>query len=159
MKRVLFVCLGNICRSPLAHAVGRAYIEAEGLGHRVEVDSCGTSGYHNGEQANRDTRRTARARGVDMEWHRSRRLRESDYTDFDVLVAMDASNERVVHTRMPRGATCEVVRFMDYVPGASSRDVPDPYYEGGFDGVQDIVESGIPVLIGAILEKDRPSAE
>ena len=159
MKRILFVCLGNICRSPVAHAVAKNYVESHGLAGRIEVDSCGTSSHHNGEQADSNTRAAAQRMGVDLEWHRSRRLRAADYTDFDVLVAMDGSNERTVLSRRPDGATCEVVRFMDYVPGARTRDVPDPYYEGGFEGVHRLVESGIGPLIESFVDKRSSGSE
>jgi protein-tyrosine phosphatase len=158
-QRVLFVCLGNICRSPLAHALAKTWIEERGLEASLEVDSCGTSSYHIGDQADSNTRATARGHGVDMEWHRSRQLVERDYTAFDVLVAMDAANESVMHRRSPRGATCRIVRFMDYVPDAPTRDVPDPYYDGGFERVHGLVESGVGPLLEEILEINRASSE
>ena len=161
MQRVLFVCLGNICRSPLAHALARGWVQERGLTDVMEVDSCGTSAYHNGDPADSNTRRTARGRGVDMEWHRSRELVRDDYFAFDVLVAMDGANQRSIEASRPGGATCRVVRFMDYVPDAASRDVPDPYYGGpaGFERVHDIVEQGIGPLLEEILEGIQTKAE
>ena len=159
MKRVLFVCLGNICRSPVARGVAQQYLDEHDLNHRVAVDSCGTSSYHEGEQANAHTRRTAKRFGVDLEAHRSRRLRDSDFEEFDWLVALDGSNERDIRRRLPADAPCAVVRFMDYVPDARTRDVPDPYYEGGFEGVHRLIESGIPSLMDAVLKKDHSFLE
>jgi len=157
MIRVLIVCLGNICRSPLAHGVLRARIAERGLGERIEVDSCGTSSYHNGEQADPNTRAVAKARGLDLEWHRSRQLLDSDFFEFDVLVAMDRSNERGIHDRMLPNSTVRVRRYMEFVPDAPGPDMPDPYYGGrnGFEQVQDFVESGADALIDWALSLER----
>ena len=149
MVRVLIVCLGNICRSPLAHGVLRARIAERGLQGRIEVDSCGTSSYHNGEQADPNTRRVARRRGVDLEWHRSRQLTDADYYEFDVLVAMDRGNERGIRERLPPNSAVKIVRYLDYVEDAPGPDMPDPYYggESGFDQVHDLVDAGADALI------------
>ena len=149
MVRVLIVCLGNICRSPLAHGVLRARIAERGLQGRIEVDSCGTSSYHNGEQADPNTRRVARRRGVDLEWHRSRQLTDADYYEFDVLVAMDRGNERGIRERLPPNSAVNIVRYLDYVEDAPGPDMPDPYYggESGFDQVHDLVDAGADALI------------
>jgi len=147
--RVLIVCLGNICRSPLAHGVLRARIAERGLGDRISVDSCGTSAYHNGEQADPNTRRVARRRGVDLEWHRSRQLTDADFFEFDVLVAMDRSNERGIRQRMLPNSDAKIVRYLDFVEDAPGPDMPDPYYggESGFETVHDLVDKGADPLI------------
>jgi protein-tyrosine phosphatase len=152
--RVLIVCLGNICRSPLAHGVLRERIAARGLQDRLEVDSCGTSGYHDGEKADPNTRAVARARGLDLGWHRSRRLADSDFYEFDALVAMDRSNEADIKDRMPPNSEARVRRYMEFVPNAPSPDMPDPYAGGrsGFERVQDYVEAGADALIDWALE-------
>ena len=149
MVRVLIVCLGNICRSPLAHGVLRARIAERGLQDRIAVDSCGTSGYHNGDQADPNTRRVAHRRGVDLEWHRSRQLTDADFFEFDVLVAMDRSNERGIRDRMLPNATAIVVRYLSFVDDAPGPDMPDPYYggEAGFETVHDLVDAGADPLI------------
>lgn len=158
MVRVLIVCLGNICRSPLAHGVLRERIAERGLADRIEVDSCGTSGYHNGEQADPNTRAVARARGLDLEWHRSRRLLDSDYFEFDALIAMDRSNEADIRDRMLPNAEVPVRRYMEFVPEAPGPDMPDPYAGGlqGFERVQDLVEAGADALIDWALTLPRP---
>jgi protein-tyrosine phosphatase len=139
MTRVLFVCLGNICRSPTAHGVLRALVQERGLSHRISVDSCGTSGYHNGDGADHNMVRAAAEQGIDLSDLVSRRLVVGDFTRFDLLVAMDSSNERGIERLRPAGSPTPVVRFMDFVPDARSRDVPDPYY-GGMDGFRDVVD-------------------
>ena len=149
MVRILIVCLGNICRSPLAHGVLRARIAERGLEDRVAVDSCGTSSYHNGEQADPNTRAVASRRGLDLEWHRSRRLLDSDYYEFDVLIAMDRSNETGIKDRLPPNSEVHIRRFMEFVPDAPGPDMPDPYYGGrsGFERVHDLVDAGADPLI------------
>lgn len=157
MVRVLIVCLGNICRSPLAHGVLRTRISERGLQDRVTVDSCGTSSYHNGEQADPNTRRVARRRGVDLEWHRSRQLTDADFFEFDVLVAMDRSNERGIRQRLLPNSKVEIVRYLDFVEDAPGPDMPDPYYGGteGFDRVHDLVDAGADPLIDWALTLER----
>ncbi len=157
MVRVLIVCLGNICRSPLAHGVLRDRIAERGLAQRIEVDSCGTSGYHSGDQADPNTRRVARRRGVDLEWHRSRQLTDADYFEFDALVAMDRSNERGIRERLLPNADVQIVRYLDFVQDAPGPDMPDPYYggEAGFDTVHDLVDAGADALIDWALTLQR----
>lgn len=156
MIRVLFVCLGNICRSPTAHGVFRDLVAQRGLQGRVRVDSCGTSAYHNGEGADRNMVRAAAAQGIDLSDLVSRRLVPSDFDDFDVLVAMDSSNERDILRLQPRHNEADVVRFMDFVPDAATRDVPDPYYGGheGFREVVDLVRAGSGPLLDYVLEDE-----
>lgn len=155
MVRVLIVCLGNICRSPLAHGVLTKRIAERGLGTQIEVDSCGTSSYHNGEQADPNTRAVAQKRGLDLEWHRSRRLLDSDFLQFDALIAMDHSNESGIRDRLPPNSSVAVRRYMEFVPDAPGPDMPDPYYGGpdGFETVQDLVEAGADALIDWALDR------
>ncbi|MCP4869014.1 MAG: low molecular weight phosphotyrosine protein phosphatase [Proteobacteria bacterium] len=138
MTRVLMVCLGNICRSPTAHGVFRDLVRERGLQQRIDVDSCGTSSYHNGEGADANMVRAAAEQGIDLSDLHSRLLVRSDFHDFDLIVVMDGSNERNTEALRPAGNDTPVVRFMDFVPDAPSRDVPDPYY-GGMDGFRNVV--------------------
>ena len=133
---VLFVCLGNICRSPLAEGVFRAELARRGLEGSFRVDSCGTGGWHVGEPPDPRSTEVAARHGVDIAGQRSRKLSNDDYAEFDWLVAMDRNNARDILARKPSGATCQVVQFMDHVPSAPGPDVPDPYYggPGGFGG-------------------------
>jgi protein-tyrosine phosphatase len=137
--RVLFVCSGNICRSPLAEAIFRAQVREAGLEDRFEIDSAGMHGYHEGDGADPRTCRTARRFGVDVT-SISRPVRPSDLERFDLLVAMDRGHRRQL---LAQGADpARVVLMRDYEPGADSPDVPDPYYggESGFEAVHRLVE-------------------
>ena len=156
MIRVLFVCLGNICRSPTAHGLFAQLVRERGLQDRVAVDSCGTSGYHVGEGADGNMHRAAREAGYDLSDQVSRQLHRSDFDRFDVLVAMDRSNERGIRGAMPKGSSARVVRFMDFVPDAPGADVPDPYYGGmdGFRNVVELIERGCGPLLDHVLTLD-----
>lgn len=143
---VLFVCLGNICRSPLAEAVFRKKVEEAGLEASFRIDSAGTSGYHDGALPDDRTRRVAARRGVEVGGS-SRRITEADVRTFDYLVAMDRDNLRDVEALMQRvgvndGAP-QACLFREFDPEADgSLEVPDPYFGGprGFDDVHDLVE-------------------
>ena len=151
---VLFVCLGNICRSPLAEGVFRGELARRGLEGDFRVDSCGTGGWHVGEPPDPRSTEVAARHGVDIAGQRSRKLSREDFADFDWLVAMDRQNARDILARKPSGATSRVVRFMDYVPSAPGLDVPDPYYggPGGFDRVYELLARGMGPLLDAMLD-------
>jgi protein-tyrosine phosphatase len=151
---VLFVCLGNICRSPLAEAVFRTEVERAGLGDRFEIDSAGTSDYHLGDSPDPRTVRTAAARGVRVA-HAARQVAVSDFARFDYILAMDGANLRRVKglaARADGDAHVALVRAFD--PTAEEgAEVPDPYFGGehGFDDVQDLVERACRGLLEHIL--------
>ncbi|MBR2437232.1 MAG: low molecular weight phosphotyrosine protein phosphatase [Alistipes sp.] len=153
-QRILFVCLGNICRSPAAEAVMQQLIDRNGVGDRVEVDSAGTYGGHAGDRADSRMRRAASARGVDIT-HRSRQVREEDFERFDIIVAMDDNNYEALFRLAPhREAQMKIFRFRDFLrhhPDWSY--IPDPYYEGheGFELVLDLVEDGCQTMLDKIL--------
>jgi protein-tyrosine phosphatase len=140
---VLFVCLGNICRSPLAQAVFRAQVEAEGLADRFDIDSAGTSSYHAGEPPDPRTVAVARRYGIEVE-HAARQIRPEDFRRFDYVLAMDRANlakvRRLADGRAD-GTHIGLLRAFD--PGADGEaEVPDPYFggPGGFEEVQAMVE-------------------
>jgi protein-tyrosine phosphatase len=139
--RVLFVCLGNICRSPLAEAVFRHAVRERGLEHAFEIDSAGTSGYHDGAPPDRRSAETARRRGVELTGE-SRRATAEDLRRFDYVIAMDAENERELRALAGAGGSARVHRLREWDPEPEHGDVPDPYYGGarGFEDVHDIVE-------------------
>lgn len=131
-KKVLFVCLGNICRSPTAEGVFRSLLEDEGLTEKVIVDSCGTSAYHIGSPPHEESRRTAAKNGVHLDGQRARRLEESDFDEFDYIIAMDSENKADIEDLDP-GGKAKVFLLRDFDPEKDSPDVPDPYF-GGRDG-------------------------
>ncbi len=152
MVKVLFVCSGNICRSPTAEGVFRTYVEREGLGDQVVVDSAGTGGWHEGEPPDPRARNAADARGYDLHSLRARRLLPSDYDEFDFLVAMDNGHYRAM-ARHARPGT--VFRMMDFAPDHPAEEVPDPYYggEADYDLSFELIEAAIPGLLAAVRAK------
>jgi protein-tyrosine phosphatase len=159
--KVLFVCTGNICRSPTAEAVFRAKAAARGLSERVFADSAGTHGYHIGEPPDPRTRAAAQRRGYPMAGMFARKVSAADFRAFDLVVAMDEGHLRLLKRLAPAPAGEKLRLFMALVREATHRDVPDPYYGGpdGFDRVLDLVEAGVDALldeIEATLESRTP---
>ena len=158
MKRVkvLFVCLGNICRSPTAEGVFRALVEKKGLGDRIEIDSAGTSGWHQGEAPDPRSQEEALEHGVDLSDQRSRVVVSRDFTHFDYICAMDSSNLRELKRSCPIGYGGRLYRFTDFAPDLDIQDVPDPYYGGddGFLKVYQIIEASAVGLLTHIREHD-----
>jgi protein-tyrosine phosphatase len=153
---ILFVCLGNICRSPLAEAVFRFVVEEAGLEARFRIDSAGTSGYHDGEAPDRRATAVARRRGIRMEGT-SRKVTEEDLEVFDYLVVMDHANRREVE-RLKDGApaSAEVRLFREFDPEANGElEVPDPYFGGpdGFENVHDLVERSARGLLDYLTDR------
>jgi protein-tyrosine phosphatase len=140
--KVLFVCMGNICRSPTAEGVFNKYIKDMGTTDRFNIDSAGTHAYHVGEQSDPRSRQTAQSRGVDLSKIRARKVAPSDFEQFDHILAMDSSNLNILIDSCPEQYQHKIALFLDYAPEQSETDVPDPYYGGanGFDHVFDLVE-------------------
>ena len=145
--RVLFVCLGNICRSPAAEGVFRAKAAEAGLG--AACDSAGTGPWHVGKKPDARMIKAAKARGYDLRKLRGRQVDTGDFYVFDLICPMDASNEADLMDFRPPDATARIVPFLRYGVGG---EVPDPYHGGarGFDTVLDLVEHASDGLIGAI---------
>jgi len=141
--RILFVCLGNICRSPTAEIVFREIVAREAPGLSVEVDSAGTAGYHVGEPPDARTRAAALRRGYDMSALRARIVEPTDFGHFDLILAMDRDNLNVLNRRAPATARGRIRLFLEFAPDADTAEVPDPYYGGpnGFEEVLDLVEA------------------
>lgn len=132
-RSVLFVCLGNICRSPLAEAALRE--EAARLGLHLTIDSAGTGNWHAGEPPDRRAIAVARKNGVDITGLRARQVRPDDFFDFSEIVALDRSNLRDLSQIAPEGATARLSLLLDHIPGREGQDVVDPWYgdDDGFD--------------------------
>ena len=147
MIRVLFVCLGNICRSPMAEAVFQQKVRLAGLEDRIEADSAGTGGWHEGEPPHVGTRRVLAAHHVPYDG-RGRQIRADDLRTFDYIITMDEQNFRDV-SALPMG-TGRMVRFLDFAPQSDVREVPDPYYTGEFDKVYALADAAADGLLAAI---------
>lgn len=139
----MFVCTGNICRSPTAESVFAHQVKQAGLGDQVEADSAGTIGYHEGAPPDPRSQRAAEDRGYHMTGMQARLLRRGDFADFDLLLAMAREHERHMRSMSPPEHAGKVEMFLRYAPELDLRDVPDPYYGGerGFDDVLDMIEA------------------
>jgi len=154
MIRVLFVCLGNICRSPMAEAVFRHKVKAEGLDSRIEADSAGTGSWHIGRPPHEGTRKLLDQKQIDYSGMKARQVKGDDFSHFDYIVAMDRSN--LDDLRAWTGAKTveeggpELFRLLDLLPNAKLKDVPDPYYTGNFDEVYELIDAGCTALLEKI---------
>ncbi|MCA1788299.1 MAG: low molecular weight phosphotyrosine protein phosphatase [Thioalkalivibrio sp.] len=153
--RVLMVCMGNICRSPMAHGVFAEQIRDAGLDHAIEVDSAGTHSYHAGEPPDRRAQTAARARGYELSGQRARRLEADDFREFDYVLVMDDENLRNARTLQPSDGKARLHRFLEFAGSRSEREVPDPYYGGsqGFATVMDLVEEAAKGFLSHLRER------
>ena len=140
--KILFVCLGNICRSPSAEAVFRTIAAREAPDLMLEIDSAGTAGYHIGDAPDARSQEAARRRGYDMSPLRARVVENADFERFDLILAMDTNNLDVLRKRAPVEHRERVRLFLEFAPECGLDEVPDPYYGGpaGFEQVLDLVE-------------------
>ena len=154
--KVLFVCLGNICRSPTAEAVFRDLVLRQGRELQIEVDSAGTHGYHIGDPPDGRAQAAARRRGFDMSRLRARQIHASDFEEFDLILAMDRDNLAELERRCPARLRGRLRLLLEFEP-SGELDVPDPYYggESGFERVLDLVEAAARGLLEE-LRASRP---
>jgi protein-tyrosine phosphatase len=155
--KVLFVCMGNICRSPTAQGVFEQLVETHGLSDLVLVDSAGTHAYHVGEQPDLRAAQAAARRGVDMSRQRARRVREADFDEFDLVLAMDRANFEDLGEVCPAGHEGKLRLFLEFAPDVAEQEVPDPYYggPGGFERVLDLIEAAAAGLLADIRQQYR----
>ncbi len=152
---VLFVCMGNICRSPTAEGVFRKYVSDAGLDADIQTDSAGTHAYHSGEPADRRAHAAALRRGFSLEGIRARRVTEEDFDTFDYILAMDQDNLMVLQERAPNELRGKVRLFLEFAESRRENEVPDPYYGGaaGFERVLDLVEEASQGLLETLRNK------
>jgi len=155
MVKVLFVCMGNICRSPTAHGVFEHLVRDALLDKRIEIDSAGTHAYHIGEQPDKRAQATALNRGIDLSSQRARRVKEADFEYYDYVIAMDNDNLANLLAICPPELSGKIVLFLSYSNDIDEEEVPDPYYGGpkGFERVLDMVESAAGGLLNEIKQK------
>lgn len=143
-ESVLFVCSGNICRSPTADGLMRHMLREVGLAERVRVDSCGTGGWHVGDPPSRLAVEKAKERGYDLSMLRARQLSPRDFEEFDLILAMDDGHMSQLTRAAPKGARAKLAMFLEADAAAGRTEVPDPYYGGAEEYAYslDLIESG-----------------
>lgn len=153
--RVLFVCTGNICRSPTADGVFTTKVKEAGLGGSIIIDSCGLTGYHAGEQPDLRAQQMAQTQGYDLSFIRAREIKPSDYHQFDYILGMDQGHLKTMQKQAPAEFQSKLHLFLDFNPALQGRSVPDPYYggESGFKEVFDMIEQTASLLLSEL--KDR----
>ncbi len=152
---VLFVCMGNICRSPTAEGAFRHLVQQHELDQHIKTDSAGTHAYHIGEKPDRRAQQTALSRGLDISDLRARKVKAADFKNFHYVIAMDQANYQDLAELVPEGHEDRLRLFLDFAPNLKESEVPDPYYGGpkGFEYVFDLVEEASRGLLDEIREK------
>ena len=161
VTRILFVCLGNICRSPMAEGVFRRVAEEEGLIDRFEIDSAGLGDWHFGQAPDHRAQKAARSRGVDISDQSARQVVDEDFDRFDLLLVMDRSNYAELKARAPHEARAKIRPFLDFAPHVGTRDVPDPFFGGaeGFDRALDLIEAAARGLLASLAGEELGAAK
>jgi len=152
MINVLFVCLGNICRSPTAHGVFREYVRHSNLEDLIIIDSAGTGDWHIGKNPDKRATCAAKNKGYDLSDLRARQVTPEDFKNFDYILAMDQSNLKSLRRMSPPNFSGELKLFLDYHPDTSTKEVPDPYYgdDDGFVTMLTMIETASTELLSQI---------
>ncbi|WP_182201472.1 low molecular weight protein-tyrosine-phosphatase [Paraliobacillus salinarum] len=153
MINVLFVCLGNICRSPMAEAVFRRLVEEEGIADKFHIDSAGIGDWHVGNPPHEGTRKILEQRNISYEGMQARQVVKADWEKFDYIVAMDQQNMHDLEAIEKEVEGVKVARLMDYVEKAEEENVPDPYFTKNFDYTYHLVDKGCKALLAEIKQE------
>lgn len=155
--RVLFICMGNICRSPTAEGVFRHLVEQQGLTEQIIIDSAGTHDYHIGEPPDARAQVAAARRGYDLSGLRARQVARDDFSTFDYILAMDKANLGLLRQQCPDDYRDRLKLFLEFADHGALREVPDPYYGGaqGFEQVLDLAEQGARGLLREIIKNNQ----
>lgn len=154
MIRVLMVCLGNICRSPMAEAVLRKQIMDAGLADKIEVDSAGTGDWHIGKPPHEGTQRILNKHGIEFQGMTARQSKSEDFDEFNYIIAMDASNVDNLE-KLRRNSKRPIHLLLDFGPERATKDVPDPYYTGNFEEVYEMIHTSCRHLLAWIREQEQ----
>jgi protein-tyrosine phosphatase len=152
--QVLFVCLGNICRSPMAEAMFRDMVKREKLDQKIAVDSAGIGGWHIGESPHHGTLSILKKYQINHEGLVARQVQREDLNKFDYIVAMDQSNVDDLHKLAGDASTTHIIRLLDLVEESEQKDVPDPYFTGNFEEVYELIKKGCDRLL-ALIKKEH----
>jgi protein-tyrosine phosphatase len=153
--KILFVCMGNICRSPTAEGVFRKKVEELGLSEAIHIDSAGTHNYHPNSPPDARSQKHALMRGYDLSKLRARAVEDKDFQEFDLLITMDWENRALLEERCPSKHLKKIKGFTEFLTTTQATVVPDPYYEGteGFEYVLDLIEEASEGLLKVVSEK------
>jgi len=156
MVKILFVCMGNICRSPTAEGVFRHKVVDAGLKDKIHIDSAGTIAYHIGHPPDPRAQKAALKRGIDLSTQRARKVTSNDFEAFDFIIAMDSDNRYELEAICPQGYEDRLHMFLKFAQRSGETDVPDPYYGGGngFEMVLDLVDEAAEGLLQHLKSKD-----
>jgi len=151
--KVLFVCMGNICRSPTAEGSFRSIVSKQELSDFFEIDSAGTHAYHIGNPPDKRSQQTARKYGIELSNQRARQVHESDFYYYDYIIAMDKDNMDILKSICPSDSQSEIKLLLDYLTDSSFQSVPDPYFEGKFDEVFEMVYAACTSFLENLVKK------
>lgn len=155
MVRILFVCLGNICRSPMAEAVFRHMVREKGLSDKIEVDSAGTALWHSGKPPHGGTRKILDEKNISYEGMTARQIFQGDFKKFDYVITMDDENMTNIQSEYEIPDTVVVRKLMEFVDNPKELNVPDPYYTGNFEYTYELIHEACELLLQYIIEKHQ----